>query len=208
MSFDLAGARRDLVSLVGAELLPERPNDTLLDEAIRGGLDSLCRKAEPELVDYTCAAATRLLELNVSHPDLMQMVAIYAPWLAETDWALAGVPFRTLMPGVFYIEGDTTPSVGTVLRFRYRRRYRVQDLDGATETTLPEIYERGLIAFAAAELMELMVTRMLLTHPGAKEENVEVFRRAARVFRARGVEALKGAEAGFVVTWSWPELGL
>lgn len=200
--FDLATARRDVVQALGAELLHQRPNDLLLDEAVRTGLDAVVRRAP--LVETTIAAAeaSRAINLGSQIADLYEVGGIYPPWMDTEDRALRSAAFRVISPGEILLEGPSMPQVGTVLRVRYRRRYGIRDLDGAAATTLPPTFERAVVMGACGALMDTQVQRLLLIAPETADDNVDGLRRTARVYWNRCFEMMTERSGHVVLNWS------
>ena len=204
--FDLATARRDTIAALGAMLLHERPNDLVLDEAMRTALDVVVRRAPLEETAVTAVAASAVIDLGALIADLFEVGGIYGPWMDQGDGRFRSAAFRTLSPGEIMLEGPTHPQVGTVLRVRYRRRYAIRDLDGATATTLPAPFERPVVVGACGALMDTQIARLEQMAPETSSDQVDVLRRIARTYWSRCFEMM--SEHGGHVILNWGRVGL
>jgi hypothetical protein len=94
--------------------------------------------------------------------------------------------------------------MGMSLRIRYRKRYAVQGLNGATSTSLPTGAERTLLLAAAAHAY-LIRYRQLSRRPSTAESDLQSCKDLSEVYRKQ-FEASVMDGSGSLPAWS--QIGL
>jgi hypothetical protein len=184
----MALARADLRNAVGGALQGATPNAEQLDEALRGGLDLVVRRAPLCEAAVTLLTAGRVVNLGALIPDLFEVCGIYMD--GQREGALHAVRWRFHDTDTIELEGVDEPAAGTVLNVRYRRAYTVRGLDGAVATTLPGPFERPFINAAAGEYFELRAAAVVVVDGEAESKFAPDLGRIARMFRTKALAAL------------------
>ena len=112
--------------------------DELIDEGLRGGLLVYAQAAPFAEAELTVTVAEREQDLSAVDPDLLTVVSVAWPWDAGQIYTAQRADVEFVGGGrVRFVDGE--PQVGDVIRFRYARAYRIEGLDGAASTTVPEV---------------------------------------------------------------------
>lgn len=150
---DLAALRGRAALLLGDSGYARYSTD-MIDEALRSALAELNRSA-PQTCDSVLALASAGREVNLSAVGgLVEVLDAWWPYKSEgwppnrvSGWRLywqAGSPVLLLHDG----EGGE-PQAGENLRLWYAAAHTLEDLDGATATSLPADWETALVEAAA-----------------------------------------------------------
>lgn len=200
---DLERAKGDLISALGAEFLDERPNDSVQVEALRAALYDICSFAPFEEVSAALVSSSREVDLSIILDDLVQVGAIMRAADASTsEGTFVGTKWRDLGSGRVMLEGGAAPLSGEVLRVKYRRAYTVAGLDGALGTNLPYVLQRPWVLRACAEVVDLMLRRMMQVRGRVDDDDGRRLQAIGRDYRIRSSKLVNVQVGGQMVTWA------
>lgn len=159
---DLAGFRTLVRSYLG-DREAVRYDDDMIDSALRAVLKQYS-ETYPDLRNgtVTVAAATREQSV-VSMTRLMDVAEVNYPYVATavtldryTHWYFY---WKDVIP-YLYFDGDKVPAVSEVIRLVYYSSHTIEDLDGATATTVKLLHEHNLALGASASVILQKVLEM------------------------------------------------
>ena len=201
----LADYRTDLDNLLATAVDGATWTTALKDEALRQALAEL----DGHLVyETTVTIASSGYEQSLSAiSDVIEVLAVAYPWTEGGSFApdaWAAVRWRRLGPASIVFVG-VQPQAGELIRVRYTKQHRIQDLDGAAATTAPDLVRRALARGAAAYACELRI-RQLSENPAIPGEAPGLLRRLADGWRTEFLDGITRAQSRRAV--AWPGIGL
>jgi hypothetical protein len=173
----LAEFRSDVYNNLAAASDASRWTPTMLETALRqalGELNSLLVYEE----DFTVAVAGYSQDLS-GIAAINNVLAVAYPWVEGSDFGRCTVGWRFTDHNVIYLY-QARPQVGDVMRVRFSRLHAIDELDGASATTVPEAYRVMVGLWAAAFACEMRMRQTGELHLGA----------VALRFRERAEEAI------------------
>lgn len=192
----LAEYRTDLHNYLATAVDSSTWTDSLFDGALRLGLADL----NPILVyesTFTVMVAGYQQTLNI--PDLLAVLALAYPWEAGRSFAEQRVLWRLAAPGVLWFE-QVQPAVGEEIRVRYTKLHKIQGLDGALSTTVPEGQRTYLGLMSAAWACDLRL-RQISENPAIPEGARQHLVGVAQQLRTRAGLALQATAPLGVLKW-------
>jgi hypothetical protein len=165
---DLTTFRTNLGALIGAAIDAATWTPALLDEALRNSLRVYTDQGPVSETSFVVAHSGCQQDLS-SIAQLYSVVGLAWPWSANSDFERLAVRWRTIDQHTVYLLNGAQPLAGDLLRIRYRQRHTIQDLDGATATTIPPDHERTVLLAAAIWLVHLRL-RQLAENPAIPKE--------------------------------------
>lgn len=150
-----------------------------LEQAIRDALREINQVSSAEVVGtVTLSASSR----EISIAGLIQPAMPYEVWLPydASDPSPRKRRFTWLQgANSIYITDNPAPTSGQVARVFYRTDYRIEGLDGATSTTLPDLAIGPLLAGAAAEAVNSRRVQIMETTPA----NLDALKRYEQLYK-------------------------
>jgi len=167
MAFTLTDLRADLDALLAT--VPDAATWTtaLKDGAVREALLLYSLHGPVHEGSVTVASSGHDQSL-ASLSDLLAIELIAWPWSDGVAMEDRAVRWRRISPTSVRFD-RLAPQTGELIRVRYRRAHRVQGLDGAGETTVPDAH-RPLLAEGAASAALGLRLRQLSENPALPEE--------------------------------------
>jgi hypothetical protein len=183
---DLAGFRTLIRSYLG-DREAVRYEDDMLDSGLRAVVKQYS-EAYPDLRTGTVTVATAGREQSlVSLTRLMDVAEIDYPYVAAAisiarykDWYFY---WKDAVPYV-YFNGNVVPAVGEVIRAVYYSAHTIEDLDGATASTVKLLHEHNLALGAAASVILQKVLEMAQGY-GVKPKGDERLQKWGQDLQAR-----------------------
>jgi hypothetical protein len=166
----LAGFRTNLGSLIGSAVDAATWTNLLLDEALRNGLRTYTERGPVCEVSFVVTISGSQQDLG-SLADLYTVVDLAWPWTTNAVFELRTVRWRMVDQKTVYLRNNLQPGAGDVIRVRYRKLYKIQELDGAASTTVPTDQERVVLLAAAIWLLRLRL-RQISENPAVPKEAV------------------------------------
>lgn len=182
----LADYRSDLSNLLATAVDASSWPVALLDEALRRGLGELNLLLVYE-ESFTVTTAGYEQDLS-SLEDIYSVLAVAYPWLEGWDFARCLATWRLVGPNIINFT-LARPAVGETIRVRYSKLHKIEDLDGATVTTVPEMH-RGLVALWAAAFACELRQRQISENPALPKDAGRQLASAAACYRQRAQEVI------------------
>ena len=171
--------------------------DAIVDEALRAGLDVYGALAP--VLESSFAVATGGYSQDISSvTDLQTLLAVAWPWEDGAGFADYMIGWRWSAEGTIILGYEA--QAGDVLRLRYRRRQRIDDLDGAAATTIWASEERLFLLYAAAIACDLRGDVLGNSRTAGQDVLPQLAKRAARL-RADADDLLVALRGGSGVAW-------
>lgn len=198
----LATLKTSLLSLLADHGDVHGWEDELLDEAVRRGLWAYGQVALTS--ESSVTVATKDYELDLSALDASTIFSVAYPWEDGAVFAREVIAFRLVSPTT--IRADMVEfQVDEVARVRYRKRYAVEDLDGATATTVDDDEISTLLLSCASKAYELRY-RQLSRLPSSPEGEAAAALLLSDRLRSEFETAMLVTRDSGVV--SWGDVGL
>lgn len=174
MSFTITELRVDIKARLAAAIDGATWTDAILDAGLRQALEQVSIRGPA--VEADCAAAAGREQDLSALAGLFMVEAVAWPWDAEARLAERAVRWRYVeAPERIRLE-RASPAAGDTLRVRYRRSHSIDGLDGATTTSIPDVW-RGMVAAGAAAYAARLRTRQLSEQPALPLDAGSVLRR-------------------------------
>ena len=195
----LAGFRSALrLLLVDSTTSPVVWVDALVDEGLLSGLD-VYGAVSPVLESSFTVVTTGYSQDVSSVTDLQSLLGLAWPWSDGLQFADYTIGWRWSAEDILILNREV--AAGDVLRLRYRRRHRVENLDGATATTVWASEERLFLFYAGAAACELRLDQLGRTRTASQDEGERLSARAER-FRINAADLLLSLRSsGDRVVW-------
>jgi hypothetical protein len=177
----LADYRSDLGNLLATAVDASTWPNALLDEALRRGLDELNLLLVYE-TDFTVSAGGYEQDLS-SIADIFTVLAVAYPWQEGWDFGRYLATWRLVAPNKICFS-MIEPAAGEIIRVRYSKLHKIDDLDSATTTTVADAY-RGLVGLWAAAFACEMRRRQLSESPALPNGAGRMLDEVAACFRQR-----------------------
>jgi hypothetical protein len=204
MAFALTDTRSDIDNLLATAVDSSTWTTAIKDEAARQALRQYDDLPVYE-ASFTVSSAGEAQDLS-SLTDLKQVLSLAWPWSDGAHFDSLLVRWRYTTDQTVYIE-DGEPAVGDLIRVRYKKLHRLNNLDSAVSTTVPDRHRLLLALLAAAWACELRI-RQLTENPAIPTEAIRHLGDLAQRLRieaqerSRSVQTLPGAGI------SWSTIGL
>lgn len=182
----LADYRSDLSNVLATAVDASTWPTTLLDEALRRALNELNLLLVYE-ASFTVAATGYEQDFS-SLPDIYTVLALAYPWQEGRDFAHHLATWRIVGPNKVYFT-TVQPKIGEVVRVRHCKTHRIDDLDGAATTTVPETHRPLLSLWAAAYACDLRY-RQISENPALPKDAGQHLAKMADTFRRRVQETI------------------
>ena len=182
----LADYRSDLGNLLATAVDASTWPTTLLDEALRLGLGELNLLLVYES-NFTVAITGYEQDLS-SLADIFSVLVVAYPWQEGWDFARYLATWRLVGPNKVYFT-TARPAVGETIRVRYSKLHKIDDLDGAAVTTVPET-QRALVGLWAAAFACDLRQRQISENPALPKEAGRQLATIGACFRQRAQEAI------------------
>jgi hypothetical protein len=181
----LADYRTDLVNYLATAVDSSTWTDAIFDAALRLGLADL----NPILVyEDTFTVGTAGYSQTLTITDLYAPLALAYPWEDGLNFADLRVRWRFVPPNVAIFE-EVKPGVGEKIRVRYTKQHKIQGLDGAASTTVPDVHRVFLSMMSAAWACDLRY-RQVSENPAIPEVARHMLVGTAMQMRQRAGDAL------------------
>lgn len=181
----LADYRTDLNDLLATVVDSSTWTTALLDEALRRGLDELNVLLVYE-TSFTVATGGYEQDLS-SITDIHSVLAVAYPWQEGWDFGRLLATWRIVGPHKIAFT-MAKPAAGEIIRVRYFKRHKIDDLDSAAETTVPEMC-RSLVGLWSAAFACEMRRRQLSENPARPSDAGRMLGELAACFRQRAQKA-------------------
>lgn len=182
----LADYRSDVGDLLASAVDASTWTTALIDEALRRALGELNLLL---VYETSFSVATSGYEQDLSSiSGLYAPLAVAYPWQEGGDFARHLAAWRMVGPHKICFS-HVQPTVGETIRVRYSKLHQIEDFDGATETTVPEIH-RGLVGLWAAAYACELRQRQISENPALPKEAGGMLARVAENFRQRSQEII------------------
>jgi hypothetical protein len=182
----LADYRSDLDNLLATAVDAATWPDALLDEALRRAVDELNLLLVYE-TNFTVATAGYEQDLS-SLTDLYSVLAVAYPWQEGWDFAHTLAAWRSVGHNKIYFTA-VRPAVGETIRVRYAKLHKIDDLDSAAATTVPDAH-RSLVALWAAAMACDLRQRQISENPALPKDAAKQLAGLAAAFRQRAQERI------------------
>jgi hypothetical protein len=182
----LADYRSDVSNLLATAVDTSTWPTTLLDEALRRGLDELNQLLVYE-TSFTVDTAGYEQDLS-SLTDIYAVLAVAYPWQDGWDFGRCLATWRLVGPNQIYFTA-AQPAAGETIRVRYSKRHKIEDLDSAAATTVPDA-QRVLVGLWAAAFACMMRQRQISENPALPKDAGRQLAGVAACFRQRAQEAI------------------
>ena len=147
----------------------------IVDEALRHAINLYNRLPVYE-ISFTVGASGREQDLSTI-TDLDEILAVGYPWREGTDFAARMQDTRIIADQTLYFEA-CEPQADDVIRVRYTKQHKIEDLDSATSTNIAPRHAR-LLALAAASHACTLRYRQLSENPATPKEALDALSIAA-----------------------------
>jgi hypothetical protein len=176
---NLAGYRAAMGALLGSAVDASTWTTAILDEGLRNGLVQI----DPWIVyEDEFAVVTAGRSQNVTITRLNTILTIAWPWQEGVEWAQYKTRWRWVAPNTRYFTHDI-PQAGDKIRVRFTLRHAVENLDGATATSVPDRWERPLVYMGCAEALRIRA-RQLSENPAVPRDAARTLERIADGWQA------------------------
>lgn len=152
MNPTLERLRDDVRLAVGQYYAIQQLADQTIDAALRAGLHILQSAAEPAIAIVTVQQAGYTQDLSLLVRDLSTPLSVTYPWNDDRP-TMYGRNYEQLSRSLVVFAPGVVPQVGDKIRIVYRRRLMIAELDGASATNLPDVYEAALIKATCAQVL-------------------------------------------------------
>jgi len=182
----LADYRSDVGNLLATAVDASTWTTALLDEALRRALGELNLLLVYES-DFTVATGGYEQDLS-SLTDIYTVLAVAYPWQEGWDFARYLAVWRVVGPNKIYFS-TVRPAAGETIRVRYCKQHKIDDLDSAAATTVPDLHRSLVALWAAAYACELR-QRQLSENPALPNDAGKQLAGVAVCFRRRAQETI------------------
>lgn len=186
-------------ALLAATVDQETWTDALIDTALRRGLAAYDGRNVYES-DFIVTTAGHTQDLATLAPDLKDILSLAYPWYPHSRYDRATVRWRGV-GDQRVVLGGYAPQVGETIRVRHTRRHTIENLDGATATTVPDRHLH-LVALAGAWWACELRRRQLSENPAVPHTAAAVLGELAATLRADFFAVLETIQHGAQPEWS------
>jgi hypothetical protein len=204
MAFALTDTRSDIDNLLATAVDSSTWTTAIKDEAARQALRHYNDLRIYE-ASFTVSSTGEEQDLSTL-TDLNQVLALAWPWSDGANFDSLLISWRyTTDQTVYLLKGE--PVSGDVIRVRYKKFHKINALDSAVSTTVPDRHRLLIALYAAAWACELRI-RQLSENPAIPTEAIRhlgdlaLRLRIEAQERSRSVQTLPGAGI------SWSRIGL
>ena len=202
MALTLTDYRADLDNILATAIDSSTWTSTIKDEALRQALQRYSLEGPVYETNFTVASANAEQDLS-SITDIYRIIALAWPWSAGENFLQYSVNYRLLGNFNAYIK-DGIPVVNEIIRVRYRKQHKIQNLDSAASTTVNDVDRRTIAVAAAIWCLELRI-RQLAENPAIPDSAITKY---VNLKNRLEDEYLKRIETLIVSPVNWKTLGL
>jgi hypothetical protein len=207
----LTDYRTNLDNLLATAVDTSTWTTTMKDEALRQALVDYSRHGPIYETDFTVLSTGYSQDLS-SITDLLKVEDLMWPWVAGDDWGKIQnarwtntlrqtlTKYRPVGVNIFYFS-QGQPTAGEIIRVRYRKSHKIQDLDSAVATTISDVHEYVLVLRAAALLIEQRL-RQISENPAIPRDAVGVLQKLYASWMNEYLDRLDTTRHGQNPSWS------
>lgn len=171
----------------------------IVDQGLRMALQDFSQKYPAVESEFTVIAAGR--EQNLSTiTDLAEIQSVAWPWTLNASFNLLMVNWRRIGAATIYIE-DGAPVIGDKIRLRHTKQYRIQNLDGAATTTVPDSAEQ-ILTIGAAAYSVILRRRAISENPAIPKDTQEILKTLSTDWLKQFTDQLTNQPLGAQPHWS------
>lgn len=197
MANSLADYRSDLDSILATAVDASTWTDAIFDEGLRLALGELNNQL---VYEDDFEVATTGYEQDLSGiTDLFNILGLAYPWVEGSDFGRCMTDWRWVGHNLVYFV-DVQPQDGEIIRVRYSKLHKIDDLDSAASTTVPDAYRRLVGLWAAAYCCDLRV-RQISEDPALPRAAAGDLRQVASGFRQLAKERISHIPPSKAINW-------
>ena len=193
---DYRSAVRDLLA---AAVDQATWTDALIDAALRRGLAAYDGRNVYES-DFSVVTTGHIQDLSTLTADLKDILSLAYPWFSHSRYDSSTVRWRGIGDHRVVLAGYA-PQAGETIRVRHTRRHAIQNLDGASATTVPDRH-LPLVALAGAWWACELRRRQVSENPAIPPAAAAILGELAASMRADFFAALEMIQPGAQPEWA------
>lgn len=198
----LADYRESVQALLATAVDASIWTTVLIDQALRTALQEYDQHFIYES-SLTVSVAGHAQDVS-SLVDLKDVVAVAYPWTDGVDFARRQQRWRYVDCQRIYLE-DVAPVAGQNLRLRYKRAHTIDDLDAATETTVPDVHQQ-MLSLLAASYACVLRQRQVSENPAIPDHTAKILTSVSKQLANAAALLMNRTSSAQPATWQ--EIGL